>query len=318
MAKTLIADIIEPSIFTKYVIERTAALSALWKSGLVGAVDTEIGVDLTNGGRTIHMPFWVDLTGEDEVLSDTVPLSTDKIVASQDLAVLHFRGKAWSANELSKQVSGSDPMGAIGDLVAEWWARRMQGTLIASLGGAFSAASMASNVHDISAGAGEAAVISAATFIDASQKMGDAQGVLNAVAMHSATRASLAKRDLIETIKDSESDTYFETFQGKRVVVDDGMPTAAGTYTTYLFGANALGYDEGGVLTATETDRNSLAHDDILINRRAFVLHPRGIAWRGIPTGTAPTNTELAVGTNWGRVYEPKNIRIVQFKHKIV
>jgi hypothetical protein len=41
------------------------------------------------------MPFWQDLSGDDEVLSDTDPLDTDKIVASQDVAVLLMRGKAW-------------------------------------------------------------------------------------------------------------------------------------------------------------------------------------------------------------------------------
>lgn len=36
-----------------------------------------------------------------------------------------------------------------------------------------------------------------------------------------------------------------------------------------------------------------------------------------MPAATTPSNTELADGLNWTRVYEPKNIRIVQFKHKI-
>jgi hypothetical protein len=31
----------------------------------------------------------------------------------------------------------------------------------------------------------------------------------------------------------------------------------------------------------------------------------------------SPTNTEFENGSNWTRVYENKNIRIVQFKHRI-
>ena len=34
-------------------------------------------------------------------------------------------------------------------------------------------------------------------------------------------------------------------------------------------------------------------------------------------TGSSPTNAELATGGNWERVYESKNVRIVQFKHKL-
>jgi len=57
-----------------------------------------------------------------------------------------------------------------------------------------------------------------------------------------------------------------------------------------------------------------------MINRQHFVLHPRGIAWTpqgGVPASTTPSNSELADGLNWNRVYEAKNVRIVQFIHKI-
>jgi hypothetical protein len=47
------------------------------------------------------------------------------------------------------------------------------------------------------------------------------------------------------------------------------------------------------------------------------VLHPRGVRWVGAPAGVSPTNTEFETGTNWSRVYDPKQIRIVQFVHKI-
>lgn len=318
MPKTQISDVIVPSVFVPYVIERTAELSALFQSGIVSRVGVALGGDLTEGGTTVNMPFWADLDGDDEVLSDTNALTPGKISAKKDVAVLHFRGKAWSANDLAAQLSGDDPMGAIAELVASWWARKQQKVLISTLKGAFAAASAAGNVHSINAGSGEAAVISGKTFIDASQKLGDAQDRLVAVAMHSATRAELAKKDLIQTIRDSEGRTLFDTFMGKRVIVDDSMPVAGDVYTTYLFGEGAVGYQEGGVLRATETDRDILAGDDVMTNRRAFILHPRGIMWKGSPTGASPTNTELEVGTNWERVYSNKNIRIVQFNHKIV
>jgi len=35
-------------------------------------------------------------------------------------------------------------------------------------------------------------------------------------------------------------------------------------------------------------------------------------------SGPTPSNTELATYQNWKRVYEAKNVRIVQFKHKLV
>jgi hypothetical protein len=304
-------------------------LSAFFQSGIIGTVGAEVGSNLESGGTTINMPFWNDLTGDDEVLSDSSALTVDKITSAKDVAVLHFRGKAWSANDLARQLSGSDPMRAIADLAGGYWSRKMQQILLSTLKGAFAAASMTANVQDISGGTGDAANISGAAFIDATQKLGDAKDQLVAVAMHSAVQASLAKKDLIVTQRDSQGRILFDTFMGKRVIVDDGMPVETVTpggqsppppyqvYTSYLFGAGAIGYDEGGVLAPVETDRDILAGDDVMTNRRAFILHPRGIKWAGSAAGASPTNTELSTGTNWERVYESKAIRIVQFKHRI-
>ncbi|ENA2362942.1 major capsid protein, partial [Acinetobacter baumannii] len=102
----------------------------------------------------------------------------------------------------------------------------------------------------------------------------------------------------------------------RRVIVDDGMPVEGDVFTSYLFGYGAIGFQDIGAPVGVETDRDSLAGTDILINRRHFVLHPRGIKWAG-DTGIAPNNAGLATAGNWERVYDPKQIRIVAFKHKI-
>ncbi len=50
-------------------------------------------------------------------------------------------------------------LGAIADLVADYWSREFQGFTVNTLKGVFGSASMAGNTHDISAGTGAAAVI---------------------------------------------------------------------------------------------------------------------------------------------------------------
>ncbi|MDA9470580.1 major capsid protein [Enterococcus sp. 5H] len=318
-AKTKIEDVIVPEVFNKYVIERTAELSAFYQSGVVEN-NPELDALATAGGRLINMPFWQDLTGDDEVLSDTTPLETDKLVASQDVAAFLMRGKAWKANDLAKALSGDDPMRAIGDLVAAYWARRQQVTLLSTLKGVFGAAStkMASNTHDITADTIESG-FTGETFIDASYKLGDAEERLTAIAVHSTVYANLRKQNLIEFMLASDN-TKIPTYMGKRVIVDDGMPvdTNNGIYTTYIFGSGAVGLGNGAAPVPTETDRDALAGDDILVNRQHFILHPRGIKFTDKSvSGSSPTNAELATGGNWERVYEPKNVRIVQFKHKL-
>lgn len=318
MAKTLISDVIVPEVFNSYVIERTAELSALYQSGIVVA-DPELDALATAGGKLINMPFWHDLTGDDEVLSDSVPLETDKINAGQDIAALLMRGKAWKTNDLAKALSGDDPMRAIGDLVAAYWARRQQVTLLSTLKGVFGSAAtkMASNSLDISAETGNAAAFTGEAFIDASYKLGDAEEKLTAIGVHSSVYANLRKQNLIEFLLASDN-TKIPTYMGKRVIVDDGMPVDGDVFTSYIFGAGAIGLGNGAAPIPTETDRDSLAGDDILVNRQHFLLHPRGVKFTSKSVaGSSPTNAELALGTNWERVYEPKNVRIVQFKHKL-
>lgn len=312
---TKISDVIVPEVFNPYVTQRTGELSALVQSGIVQR-DPAFDKLAMSGGKLLNMPYWNDLDGEDEVLSDSEPLTPDKITAGQDIAALLMRAKAWKANDLAKALSGDDPMRAIGDLVASYWARRKQKTLINTLTGVFSSASMAGNLHDISADATNPN-FTGETFIDASYLLGDAEEKLTAVAMHSATYASLRKQNLIQYMMDSNNKPI-PYYMEKRVIVDDSMPASGGVYTTYLFGSGAVAEGNGNAPVPTETDRDSLQGDDILINRQHFIYHPRGVAFQNASVaGASPTNAELATAANWNRVYDNKNIRIVAFKHKL-
>ncbi len=321
---TKINDVIVPEVFNPYVIQRTMELSALVQSGIVQNL-AEFDTLASAAARTVNMPFWQDLTGDDELLDDQNPLTPGKIEAAQDEAVILRRGRAWGANDLAANLAGDDPMKAIADLVAAYWARRMQAILVAKLTGVFSAATMAVNVHDITAAVAPALnYISGNTFVDAAQRLGDAKEQLTGVLMHSATEASLAKQDLIETERDSSGKITMKTFMGKSVIVDDGCPVAANgeDYTTYLFGPGAIAYGNGNPVgfVPTEVARDGLAGEDYLINRKTLILHPRGIRWTpgaGVPAGVSPSNAELAAAANWTRVYEAKAIRIVAFVHKL-
>lgn len=314
---TKISDVIVPEVFNPYIIERTAQLSALVRSGII-VRDPQLDSLAMSGGTLINMPYWKDLTGDDEVLSDSSALTPGKIGSGQDIAVLLMRGKAWGVNDLAKALSGDDPMKAIGDLVAEYWARMKQKVLLAELKGVFSAASMAGNVHDISAELDAAAKISGSSFITAKNKLGDNSDKLTAVMMHSATFTALEQQNLISYIPNSQGVIEFPTYMGKRVIVDDGCPVDTDVYTTYLFGEGAIGEGNGAAPVPTETDRDSLAGEDILINRQHFLLHPRGVKFTSSSVaGSSPTNTELATAANWNRVYENKNVKIVAFKHKL-
>lgn len=320
---TRIADVIQPEIFDPYVVQRTMQLSALVQSGIIQN-NSEFD-SLASGPNTlVNMPFWNDLTGDSETMNDSGHLTPGKIGSNKDVARKHGRGRAWGANGLSSLLSGDDPMGAIANLVASYWQREMQKILLATLSGVFASTSMSQHVHDISGGTGDAALISGETFIDAGQLLGDAKELLTGVMMHSAIEAYLAKRQLIEYVQEAGQSDRVGFFLNKRVIVDDSMPydTATKTGTAYLFGQGAIALGNGSHprIIPTEVDRDSLASsgEDFLINRRIFILHPRGIKWTESSVADVfPTNTELGTGANWQRVYEPKSIRVVKFKFKI-
>ena len=125
MAKTAVADIIVPTEFEKYAIERTAQLSAFVQSGIIEHAP-EFDALAAGGGRTVEMPFWKDLTATRQILSDSAALTVNKITADKDIARIHNDAQAWSVNHLAKVISGDDPMQAIVDLVGGYWARMDQ------------------------------------------------------------------------------------------------------------------------------------------------------------------------------------------------
>ena len=181
------------------------------------------------------------------------------------------------------------------------------------------------------AGTNAATRLTGASFVDACAKLGDAADRLTAVAMHSATEAALRKLDLIDFLPDSEGKAQLRTFQGRRVIVDDSLPTRAGStdgtvYTSYLLGAGAFAKGaapldgeplQGGFGTAgVEIARVALDSDTVLINRRRYILHPRGVKFTSASVAAdSPTSAELETAANWVRIYENKNVRIVAVTH---
>jgi len=321
---TRVTDVIQPEVFTPYTINRTMELSALIQSGI--AENSAEFNELASGPNSIaNMPFWNDLTGDLEIMDDTGDSEPGNIGSDKDVARKLGFVKSYGANALAGLLSGDDPMKAIADLFAAYWNRQYQGVLLSILDGIFAAVSMSEKVHDITAKTGDAALISGRTFLDANQLMGDAKDLLTGMMIHSATENFLAKNDLIEYREESQGKVRVPYFMNKRVIVDDSIAfdTITGASEAYLFGAGAIAWGNGSHKDIKETEvvRNglSLAGEDILVNRRLSILHPRGVKWVEPAEGLAkkfPSLTELADGDNWTRVYEPKKIRIVKFIFK--
>lgn len=324
MAVTKIADVVQPDLFAQYVIDKTTEKSEIMFAGVVEN-NPELNRLITGGGTVLTMPKWNDLGGKSQVLDDTNPIAVSGITSKTELATLLIRANGWGAHELAGALAGDDPMKAIASRVADWWVRDEKSNIMSILNGVFASSGMSGLVKDVSALTGNDAKISANTVLDAKQLMGDASDLLTMIYMHSATFTELQKQNVIQFIPVAESKISIPTYLGYRVVVDDSAPVdnsgAEPIYTSYLLARGAIQRGQGipVTLTPVETDRISDMSTDVLFNRQAKVLHPKGISWIGAGNiaGPTPSDAELATGTNWNRVADIKKIGMVKLIHKL-
>jgi hypothetical protein len=331
--KVKIEDILIPDVWNDYFFEMTTENSSLIQSGIV-IRDPYMDELASGGGQTINLPFYTDLDGEDEIISDGASLTTKKIGTGQDIARLHLRADARSVNDLSGTLSGTDPLAVIASRINNFWERKEQALLISSLVGVF--ADNEENDHSdlIHTHAAEATssvvlwngssptVMCPEAIIDGQALLGDAQDRFTALVMHSKCYTDLLKQELIDFERPSDNPSKIPYYIGKRVIINDNCPTRTGTgsgaptiYRSFLFAEGAVARGEGRPKVPSELQRVGLAHDTYFITRRHFILHPRGIQFTSAGvTGAAPTNAMCEAAAAWDRVYQPKNLRLAMIE----
>ncbi|MEG1044778.1 MAG: coat protein [Oscillospiraceae bacterium] len=331
MTITKISDVIVPEVFADYALEKTRERSKLYKSGILVS-DDRLNQLAVKGGVEVTIPFWKTLSGSDQVLSDTSPLTVSGIQAGVQKAHVLARGNAWSSNDLAKAFSGSDPMGAIAVQTADWWNQQYQNTLLSILKGVFATALATS--HTVSLGE---AKIDATSFVDAQKVLSDAGDELSAIYMHSDVYYDMIKKGLItfealdSTNKVVELKNYAGSFNANpQVPTFNGMAIlheknasllSAGVYSTYVFKKSAIGMGDANAPVPVETDREKLAGNDFLIMRRHYLLHPYGLSFNASAgtaiVGSSPTNAELEAGAKWTKVVsDDRDIGIVRITSK--
>lgn len=328
MAITTVTDLqIVPDKFAQYVNEQRTKKSALIRSG-VATSDPTVSALINGqpkGGNVIQLPFYKNLSGDDEVFGEE-EMSVNGIETDADVATLLIRQNAWGDTDLARVFGGTDPLAAISGMVADYWIDKEQIVLVNILNGLFSGSSCAlkSHILDVSAAEGTDCIIGVDNTLDAKQLMGDAANKLGVVAMHSATYTQLQKQNNIETVYDSDLKVNIQTYLGYEVLVDDDMPVNAGVYDTYFLGKGSFALDDGTPqgLVPVETARKPFSSSNYLITRRAFVLHPHGLAFNANATFANgkkyASNADLAKPANWKASKELKNIPIVCLRHKLV
>ena len=328
MATTQIADVIVPAQFTSYIVENSIENSALVQSGIVTR-NAEIDAQLNAGAFSFTVPFWKDLADDEANIGSDDPAilaAPRKLSSGRQIVRKSFLNGSWAAMSLASELAGANALTRIQDRVSAYWVRQAQRRLVASLQGILldNVANAASDmVNDISAGVGAAGQFSAAAVIDTAALLGDAMRGLSAIGMHSATYKAALKADLIATLPNSQGG-FIQTFRGLAILIDDGLPLAAGKYTSVLFGPGAVGYGLSAPTVAPGTEvfnqpnAGNGAGQQTLHSRVNLALHPLGFQWKEITvTGGSPSIAELALAANWTRVAMRKNVPLAFFIHKL-
>lgn len=326
MAVVRLADVIVPQIFDQYVQQFTKVKSNLIRSGAF-AMDEQLAGYIGGAGLTFNAPSWKDLADTDDNISSDDPdiySTPDKTGTLQEICVRLSRNKSWSAMDLVGTLAGSDPMQSIASRVSDYWVRRLQNTVMATIAGVYAdnaAAPTGGDTHtlndmtvDIKGASFSAGVTNFSTeaFIDAGQTMGDSSGDLSLVVMHSVVYTRAKKNNLIDFITDSINGQAISipTFLGNVVIVDDRMPVTGGVFETWLFGRGAIRGAMGTPPVGTEVERKADAGNgggqDIMYTRQEWIIHPSGHAYIGTPANGGPSNAatanNLAAAASWRRV----------------
>lgn len=227
------------------------------------------------------------------------------------------RAKAWMEKDFSYDITGGvDFMDNVAQQVAEYWQDVDQDTLLAVLKGVFAMTStkgaefVTKHTYTVD-GPMEATTLNSAT----AQACGDRKKKFSMIFMHSVVATNLENLQLITHLKYTDKDGMTRdlemyTWNGKLVIVDDGMPVDtsgdAPVYTSYVLGEGSISFEDIGAKVPYEMARDPKTNggQDTLYTRQRKVFAPYGLSYEKVTQASlSPTDAELSNGGNWDLVH---------------
>lgn len=313
MATTQLTDIFVGEYYQTLAPVNSPEKTAVFESGIIARVP-ELDAIASGSQGTAEISFWQDLDPDEEPnISNDDPDDLGAVgKAEQDSmrARVLYLNKGYGVADLTSELANSEPMQHIRNRFGTYWTRRWQRYLIGASRGVI-ASNVANDGGDMVIDAG--AQISANAFIDAAFTAGDAADQFGAVGVHSVVMKDMAKKDLIEYLRDSEGRIILATYLGKPVFMDDSLKTADGKYLSLFFGNGAFGYGEGNPKVPVELQRNPAGGNgggaEVLWERKTMVIQPAGFSWVGSTSqNLSPTAAQYAAAANWKRVFDRKQV----------
>jgi len=331
-ATVTLSDIYDATPFEQAVQEAAAEQNNFLQAGVIQ--DNPMLNEMAAAGGFIgEIPFFLGLdnTIEPNYSSDVQATDSEpnKITDGKQIYRKAMKNQSWSIMDLARELSirNGDPLGAIANRIGKYWATDTQNRILSSSTGILlddlsDGGLMTTAIHsETAAGASATTRIHADAVIDAAATLGDLAGDVTMIAMHSVQYTQLQKLNLIAYIPDARGEVSIPTYLGYRVIVDDAMPSRAGTtdgvvYTVMLFAAGAFGYGTAQPVNASAVDRNEAAGngggEEVIYSRVTEIIHPTGFEFLSASVaGQSATHAELEAAANWNRVYATrKNVKM--------
>lgn len=298
--------------------------NALIKSG-VFVSDPRVKTLLSSqvGSYMGVLPMAGRIEGKDPENYDGVTdIKTEHIGSLKQSVIAYGRAHGWEELDFTTDISaGENPLQWMGQQIADYWDDVDTKIVLGVTNALFSVGSKdgatdnekafsTNHTLDISGETDNTIGYNPAALNNlVQQASGDKRGQYTMVFMHSTVAKNLENAKLLEWMKGTDAngiqrDLTMATWNGRTVIVDDGMPydSTNKTYTTYVFGRGAFSFDSLGAKVPVEIARDAATKGGItkLYNRRRNVLVPRGFSFVGTTATLSPTNAELFTASNWG------------------
>ncbi|RYZ98744.1 MAG: hypothetical protein EOO68_13425, partial [Moraxellaceae bacterium] len=307
--------------------------TAFFESGIL--VNSPLLAEIASGPSSeITIPMWraIDASVEPNYSNDVyADIATPRNLGTTQLkARVAYLNEAFAQMDLVVEVTGQNPLQAIATKLDTYWTMQAQRRTIASVIGVYNA-NVAQNAGDmvvnVSVTTGTPTALnkfSAESLIDAEATMGDNLAAFGAIAVHRNVYTGMQKSNLIQFVPASDQKTMIPTYQGLRVVVDNGLPVF-GTgitrqYVSIIFGQGAIGYGDAlphnALRFQSEEERGNGGGAETLWTRRNMLVHPTGYNFTsttitGNGTETTPRSagwSDLTLAANWARVHDRNNV----------
>ena len=293
------------------------------------------------GGNYAMIPMKAPIGGDAVNYDGSTDITSNSRKTFMQGMVVVGRAKGFVEKDFSYDITGGNDFLPVASEVAHYWDNVDQDTILSILKGIFSmtggenAKFVSEHTTDISGAAtADAQVVGATTLNSAIQKAtGDNKNAFTVAIMHSVVATHLENLNLLNYIKYTDAngvqrDLGLATWNGRRVLIDDNMPTATvgsdssayTTYTTYVLGRDAFDYCDCGVKVPYEMSRDAKTNggETTLYTRERKLFAPKGISYAPSVIPLSPLAASLEAGASWTLANDGANSNKSYFPHKAI